>query len=365
MNDTGTDFYTPPALHDFDEPGRILRIRPTDTPSLMGAGAAWQLLYTSTDTHGELTAASGIVIAPDTDPQLGPGPILVYCPAFHGLGGPCAPSRLLATGAEPDTEPITAALERGWIVAVPDGENLGITGQGPHTFLAARAAAHHALDLARATSSIPDLNTQGSPVVAWGYADGARAVTVAAQLHRSYAPEVALRGIAAGATITDPGALVALLNTGPFSALVLAGLIGLSRAYHHLPLRHVLSADGHQIIAEAQNRSTPMLLAQYRRPIEHWCDRSQPWTDPMWQYVLARETIPVDQMPSVPVHLYHGARDALVPIAQSTRLRSAYREGGAEVSWRNYDRGHLDTAHDAITKTIPHLADYLNRAGEE
>ncbi|MDN2500623.1 hypothetical protein FHY52_28645 [Nocardia nova] len=364
MNDTDTDFYAPPTFHDSSEPGRLLRIRPTDTPGLIGAGAAWQLLYTSTDTHGELTAASGIVIAPDTDPELGPGPILVYCPSFHGLGGACAPSRLLAIGAEPDTEPITAALERGWIVAVPDGENLGITGQGPHTFLAARAAAHHTLDLVRATASIQELNTQRSPVVAWGYADGARAVTVAAQRHRAYAPQVDLRGIAAGATITVPGALVASLNTGPFSALVLAGLIGLSRAYHHLPLRHVLSADGRQIIAEAENRSAPMLLAQYRRPIEHWCDRSQPWTDPMWLYVLARETIPVDQVPSVPVHLYHGARDALVPIGQSTRLLSAYREGGVEVSWRNYDRGHLDTAHDAITETIAHLADYLNRASK-
>jgi hypothetical protein len=361
MNDTGTDFYTPPTFHDSGEPGRILRIRPTDTPRLGGAGAAWQLLYTSTDTHGELTAASGIVIAPDTDPQLGPGPILVYQPSFHGLGGPCAPSRLLAIGAEPDTEAITAALERGWFVAVADGENLGVTGRGPHTFLAGRAAAHHALDLARATATIPDLNAQGSPVVAWGYADGARAVTVAAQLHRSYAPEVDLRGVAAGATITVPGALVATLNTSPFSALVLAGLIGLSRAYHHLPLRHVLSADGRQIIAEAENRSAPMLLAQYRRPIEHWCDRAQPWTDPMWHYVLARETIPVDQLPGVPVHLYHGARDALVPIGQSTRLLSAYREHGVEVSWRNYDRGHVDTARDAITETVAHLADYLNR----
>ncbi|MFF0458437.1 lipase family protein [Nocardia africana] len=365
MNDTGTDFYTPPALHDSIEPGRVLRLRPTDTTALIGAGAAWQLLYTSTDTHGELTAASGIVIAPDTDPELGPGPIMVYCPAFHGLGGPCAPSRLLAIGAEPDTAPITAALDRGWIVAVPDGENLGVTGQGPHTFLAGRAAAHHILDLARATASIQQLNTQESPVVAWGYADGARAVTIAAQLHRSYAPDVDLRGIAAGATITVPGALAALLNTGPFSALVLAGLIGLSRAYHHLPLRHVLSADGRQIIAEAETCSAPMLLAQYRRPIEQWCDRGQPWTDPMWHYVLARETIPVDQAPGVPVHLYHGARDALVPIGQSTRLLSAYHEAGVEVSWRNYDRGHLDTAHDAITETIAHLADYLARSGEE
>ncbi|OXR43355.1 putative inactive lipase [Nocardia cerradoensis] len=364
MNDTGTDFYTPPTLHDSIEPGRILRIRPTDTPALIGAGAAWQLLYTSTDTHGELTTASGIVIAPDTDPELGPGPILLYCPAFHGLGGACAPSRLLAIGAEPDTAPITAALERGWMVAVPDGENLGVTGQGPHTFLAARAAAHHTLDLTRAAAAIPDLNAQGSPVVAWGYADGARAVTVAAQLHRSYAPEVDLRGIAAGATITVPGALAASLNTSPFSALMLAGLIGLSRAYHHLPLRYVLSADGRQVIAEAETRSAPMLLAQYRRPIEHWCDRGQPWTDPMWHYVLARETIPVDQLPGVPVHLYHGARDALVPIGQSTRLLSAYREGGVEVSWRNYDRGHLDTARDAITETVARLADYLSRPSE-
>ncbi|MEU6559253.1 lipase family protein [Nocardia nova] len=361
MTDNAPDFYAAPVVGDDLLPGRLLRIRPTDTPGVIGAGRAWTVLYSSTDTQGEATVASGIVIAPDTDERLGTGPILVYCPGFHGLGGRCAPSQLLAEGSEPETAPIEAALERGWTVAVADGENLGVTGRGPHTFLARTAAGQIALDLARAATSIPELHDRGAPVVMWGYGDGARAALAAVQLHDSYAPEIALRAVAAGAAISDPDALVSAMNHSPYSGLVLAGFLGLSRAYHHLPLRHVLSEDGQRVVEDAEKASAAVLLEQYRRPFEDWCDRSQPWTDPMWRYVLAREKLVIVEPTSVPVHLYHGTRDSVIPLGQTLAAFPVTRADGAEVSWRLYEADHVNTARLAVPEVVARLAGYLQR----
>ncbi|RDI43596.1 lipase family protein [Nocardia mexicana] len=358
MNDT--DFYTAPLIEDGHRPGDRLRLRKVTTPQLPGAGDAWQLVYVSSDTRGELIPASAIVIAPDIDPDLGPGPILVYYPEFRGLGGSCAPSHLLVSGQEPDTAAVAAALERGWTVAVADGEGLGITGHGPHTFLAARAAGHIVLDLARATRRLPDLDTADAPVAAWGYGDGGRAVAVAGELLHGYAPELDLRGVAAGAVASDLGALIPKLEEGPWAVLGFAGVIGLSRAYHHLPLRHVLTDEGRRIAAAAENLTAAILFDQYRQPLRHWCERPDPWNDPMWRYVLARETL-AHTAPEVPLHLYHGRDDSIVPVQAGRRVFTDYHHRGAHVTWREYDADHTSTAADAITETLTRLTDYLTR----
>ncbi|MGY2093485.1 lipase family protein [Nocardia gipuzkoensis] len=53
----------------------------------------------------------------------------------------------------------------------------------------------------------------GQVMLVWGYADGARAAVWAGGLAPGYAPELDLRGIAAGAVVTDPGQLLRLVDT--------------------------------------------------------------------------------------------------------------------------------------------------------
>ncbi|MFE2997384.1 lipase family protein [Nocardia sp. NPDC059246] len=260
---------------------------------------------------------------------------------------------------EETLDPIIAALDRGWAVAVPDGENLGITGLGSHTFLAGRAAGHVALDLARAAQNLPEFAGVTGPVVLWGYADGGRAALWAATLHGDYAPELDLRGVAAGAVVTDPAALVEIIDSGPWSALGLAGLLGLSRAYHHLPLRHVFTADGHRAAQRAETLSAQILLAQYQQPLGHWCERSDPWNDPIWRYVLAREnTTGFDEL-RIPVHLYHGRRDSIIPYELAHRLAADLRAGRTLLTWQEYDGDHLDTAERSALDVVNQLNTFL------
>ncbi|WP_067891559.1 lipase family protein [Nocardia vaccinii] len=340
-------------------PGDVLRARPTTAPGLNHVREARQLVYVSTDSYGEKIPVSGIVLLPEVAPNIPHPPILVYCTSFHGLGGP-APSQLLAAGTEPESHRIDAALARGFIVAVPDGEGMGIAGAGPHTFLAANAAAHTGLDIARATAHLADIKTStASPVVMWGYADGGRAVIAAAEQHRQYAPELCLRAVAAGAVLADPGSLAAELNETGWAFLVWAAVVGLSHAHQHLPLRHVLTNEGRRIAAAAANLSAAALAEGYRRPLGEFSERPDPWNDPMWRYVLAREKIGLT-VPDVPVHLYHGTDDDLVPHAQGHAVYQHYLAAGAKATWREYATDHLGAAIYSIDDALDALSQHLH-----
>ncbi|MGO4613041.1 lipase family protein [Nocardia sp. 2TAF39] len=353
-------FYSSPALDFTPRPGEILRRRTVATPRLDGGNRAWQLVYATRTAFSAPIPASGIVITPHTTEFARPSPILVYCTAFHGLGGHCAPSQLLAgERTEPETGFITTALERGWTVAVPDGHGLGMTGLGPHQFLAGRAAAHAVLDLARAVRALPELDSAQAPCTVWGYADGGRGAVWAAEQQPQYAPELDLRGVAAGAVVADPGALIAEIDGGRWAGLGLAGLIGLGRAYTHLPVGHILTDDGHRTIEQARELDAAALLVTYRNePLGRWCERPDPWNDPLWRYVLANETSG-RVAPQVPVHLYHGTEDALVPAAMGRGLFAEYRALGVDVSWREYATSHIGTATDGAAEAIARLASYL------
>ncbi|WP_327097005.1 lipase family protein [Nocardia vinacea] len=356
------DFYRSPALDFTPRPGAILRRRTVATPHLHGANRAWQLVYATRTGLRAPIPASGIVITPDIAELAGPSPILLYIPTFHGLGGRCAPSQLLAgEGTEPETGFIATALERGWTVAVPDGLGLGMTGLGPHHFLAGAAAAHAVLDLARAVRELPELDAAQAPCVVWGYADGGRAAIWAAEQQPHYAPELDLRGIAAGAVVADPAALIGEIDGGPWAGLALAGLIGLGRAYPHLPMRHLLTTEAHETIERAQELDVAELLVAYRNtPLARWCERDDPWNDPMWRYALANETSGRDT-PQVPVHLYHGTEDALVPVAMGRHLFVQYHSLGVDSSWREYATSHTGAAAAGAAEAVARLANYLQR----
>lgn len=359
--ESGDDFYLPVSEDFTARAGQLLRAREVDVQGMAGAARAWQVVYsTRTSFHAPLPA-SGIVVTP-TATSAGEGAAaLLYCPSFRGLGGRIAPSQLLPEGvADPALADVALALDRGWTVAIPDGQGLGMTGLGALPFLAGQAAAHTVLDLARAVSTMADLDVSGGCVI-WGYADGGRAAIFASEQQPVYAPEVDLRGVVAGAVPANPRALVADIDGGPLSGLAMAGMVGLARAYAHLPVTHVLTEEGHRRFTHAQSLTATELLETYRHiPLGTWCERREPWNDPLWRYVLAAEAA-AHLRPHVPVHLYHGSKDGLIPIAMSRALFAEYRLFDVDLSWRDYPTGHARTAVDAAADVLTLLSSYLLR----
>ncbi|MEV0759433.1 lipase family protein [Nocardia sp. NPDC050435] len=358
---TEDSFYTAPAITGHRK-GALLKTRKMPLPQLDSA-QAWQILYVASDNFGEKLPASGTVIVPDSNAVAGSGPLVAYVPSFHGLGGRCAPSQLLQDGTEREIDYIAMALDRGWTVAIPDGRGLGVTGRGPHTFLAGPSGGAAVLDILRAAQRIPDLDCSNPAVGVWGYADGGRYAVWAAEMAPLYASELDLRGVAAGAVIADPGALAERYELGPYPGLGWAAMLGLARANPHMPMLHMLNSVGHTVMSFIQTATAAQVLARFRRPVGQYCDQPDPWNNPLWRHVLACERSG-QQIPRCPIHLYHGADDVFVPIDAAEQLRDTYREAGVEVSWRDYPHGHYETAEQGANEAVTRLAAYLQHRPE-
>lgn len=63
----------------------------------------------------------------------------------------------------------------------------------------------------------------------------------------------------------------------------------------------------------------------------------------------------------MPLHLYHGSADAIVPVQAGRRTLIAYRQRGTQVSWREYDAGHSDTAAAATGDVLARLGEDIAR----
>ncbi|MET7772095.1 lipase family protein [Nocardia sp. NPDC005366] len=356
---TGTvDEFYQAVPDDFTAPaGVLLRAREVEVTTGTGAARAWQVVYATRSAFHAPLPASGLVVAPEPD-AAGGGSTLAYYPGFGGLGHHLAPSRRLGEAAVTD---VSSAVAQGWIVVVPDGQGVGMTGLGAYPFLSGGAAAHTVLDLARAVTGSTEVGGASGACAIWGYGDGGRAAVMAAETQPGYAPDLDLRGVAAGAVVANPRALVADLDAGPWAGLVFAGMAGLARAYRHLPVTHLLTENGRRGLAHAETLTVAELLDTYRHiPLGTWCERREPWNDPLWRYVLAAEAAAL-RAPEVPVHLYHGTEDELVPIAMSRALFAEYRALGVDLSWREYDTGHAATAAAGAREALTRLNSFRLR----
>lgn len=97
---TTDGFYQPPAGYESTAPGTILRTRPISPVSLQLIPMrvrAWQLLYRTTDSHGDPYAAVTTVLLGDH--ARAPTAILSYDSMIDAIAPNCMPSQVLQTGA--------------------------------------------------------------------------------------------------------------------------------------------------------------------------------------------------------------------------------------------------------------------------
>ena len=291
-------------------PGAVHRSRPVDVATGIDATVR-QLVYGSTGTRNQSIAVSGTVFVPSA-PWGGPGsrPILSYGVGVHGLSREAAPSYLMRLGTEAELPLIAMALERGWAVAVSDGEGLGMP--GPHTYGAGLSGGHAMLDIVRASIHCGLGLSADAPVLIWGYSEGGRCAAWAGELQPSYAPELNLLGVAAGGVPADLRTVAKAIDGGPFSGLGLAVLVGLAHAHADPALEEILSESGRTAAAHAATLDVVGLIVEHPEPMRRHTVRDDPWDAPTWRRVLDRERNG-RRRPDTPIYLYHVDGDELVP----------------------------------------------------
>jgi fermentation-respiration switch protein FrsA (DUF1100 family) len=353
-------FYEPPTPLPADSPGGLIRAEPVDAyivPGVRMRARAWRILYRSTSATGEPTAVSGTVLLPRGKAR-DPRPLIGYAIGTHGIGDGAAPSRLLPRGLEWEAGMMAMALARGWALAITDYQGLGTPGD--HTYMVGRALGPNVLDAMRAARIlIPSELPADGPAAIIGYSEGGAAAAWAAQLQATYAPDVPLAGVVAGAAaanveIAGPG-----LDGSFFSFFIAYGGIGYAAAYPELDLDSYLTPMAREKIAALRNSSILQAMLSGPRYMT-----SSELTDPnvlelpAWRRRLRENRLGLIA-PAAPVLLHHARRDQIVSFGHSVNLRDDWQRLGADV--RLYvTRGGVDHISGAVAGT-PVALDWLGR----
>jgi alpha-beta hydrolase superfamily lysophospholipase len=324
-------------------PGALIRSEPMDAyliPGVRMRARATRVLYRSTGALGEPTAVSGAVLLPDRAKRNKLLPLIGFAIGTHGIADHAAPSRLLSTGRDWEATMMGHALARGYAVAVTDYQGLGTPGD--HIYMVGKALGKNVLDVMRAACEVsPDELRLDGPCGVIGYSEGGAAAAWAAQLQPSYAPEMALEGVAAGAAAADMELAGPGLDGGFFSFFVAYGAIGFSAAYPELDLDRDLTAKGQEQIQLLRNSSV-FQAALHGPRFARAAELTEPnvMELPEWRARLRENRIGTIA-PAAPILLHHAKHDQIVSFEQSERLLNDWRALGAEVKL-HVTRGGVD-----------------------
>jgi hypothetical protein len=191
-----TPFYRAPPSVVAGAPGTLVRQEPIDGAPL--GAAAYRVLYRSTGLDDEPILVSGIVVVPQGPPQPGGRPIVAWAHPTSGIVPRCAPS--LAIFIFQQIQGLRSMVEHGYVIAATDYPGLGTP--GPHPYLVGVSEARAVIDSVRAAGTLPGAGG-GTRFVVWGHSQGGQAALFTGMIARTYAPELALLGVAASAPATD------------------------------------------------------------------------------------------------------------------------------------------------------------------
>ncbi|WP_344265892.1 lipase family protein [Actinomadura napierensis] len=319
-------------------PGDVVSAEPSAyrlPPGFPTPTDAWKIHYRSTDANGRPDVVSGTVIVP-RDGRTGTRPVLTYAVGTVGLGDQCAPSAAFPKGDAVNSSLLNQALLRGWAVAVTDYQGLGTPGD--HTYLVGRAEGTAVLDAARAAERLPEAQNTGvtasSPVAVMGYSQGGQATGWAAELAGSYAPDLKIKGIAAGGVPAD--LLTGTDDSGGADfGLELMTAIGHDAAYPELDLDKYLNDDGRALVAKLRDSCVVEASLETMGKSLEDLTVSDPLKASDWIARLKQDHLG-DHAPASPVYLWHGTADQIVSYDIGKQLRADWCSRGANVQWRSY-----------------------------
>jgi hypothetical protein len=343
-------FYAVPDPLPPGPPGTLIRALPIAGLSVLPDSRAWAVLYHSRGFDGRDVAVSGVVVAPPGAAPPGGRPVVVWGHGSSGLADRCAPSHWGLMGAFGPW--LGGLLQQGVVVAATDYQGLGTPGLA--RTIIGLSAGRAVLDAARAARGL-DIGA-GDRVMLHGHSEGGHAVLWAAELARSYAPELQVLGVAASAPGAELAATLKMATDRPTTVTSGAMLIVVawSDAYR-LPL-DVLTPAGRKAV----DRVRTTCLEELAKDPEHAAVRlTDLLTTPPWPALLARNT-PGHAATPAPILLAQGADDDRVTPAATRALVQRLCRLGDTVELRTWrDVGHFDIPEVAAADVLAWIGDRL------
>jgi pimeloyl-ACP methyl ester carboxylesterase len=338
------DLYQPPNPLPHRPAGTLIWAEKVPLP-LNPPATVWRILYHSRSLSGRDIAVSGFAVVPTSAAPDGKRPVYAWAHGSAGQADRCALSHDLRMNLPPYGGQL---VERGAALVATDYEGLGTPGE-PTTYVGI-AEGHAVLDSVRAAKELPGVGMLG-PVVVAGHSQGGGAALWAAQLARSYAPHLDVRGVVALAPAAEFTTTVKELERGksPFVdylGSVLWAIDGFRASYGARFDLASLTPAARAGLAHVAKECEQETIARWRgRPARAIFARD-PLSVPSVVKILD-ENSPGGTDPHVPILLAQGSRDEVISVSISAQLEARYCGLGATVTRRVYDAdrdGVLDAA---------------------
>ena len=297
-------------------------------PLTGSSSTAYQLLYRTDDATDRPIANATTVIVPDRAAPLGGRQLVSLQDAEDSLDRDCAPSYQLQVGeidtADNDnnanlagelTTVGLAQLAQGRDLVIPDPE-------GPDSEFAVTAvAAHVTLDSIRAVERFAPAGLDGvkTPVAMAGYSGGAGETAAANEAQPRYAPTLDIVAVTAGGVPVDNDETLQYLDGSVGAGAIMAGAIGIDRAYPQFNLHSLLNATGQALAKQMSTGcATPVLEAPFAN-YNSWTTTPNAFELPQSQRVITRNALG-HATPSAPTFYYNGIQDELIWIKPLDQL---------------------------------------------
>ncbi|RZI85153.1 MAG: hypothetical protein EOP38_06255 [Rubrivivax sp.] len=360
-------FYVPPIDQELGSvaPGTVLRYREVTAKAYYlfpVKGKAWQLMYRSTNHKGQPVAMVGTVLVPENAPAQ-QRKLLSYNTAYDALSPICAPSYEFLKGTALEQALIQSALKEGMVVMSPDYEGL------QSLWTVGVNSGNGVLDGIRAAERFAPAGLDGvnTPVAITGYSGGSIAAAWANELYRSYAPELNIKGVAAGGVPVDLGNVARKVDGKLFAGVYFGATTALARGYPEIDVQALTNDKGKAMMAKAADMCLGQFLAGAPDPLTAFA--FQKMKDlvtvpdllevPSVKRVIAENRLG-QRKPGAPMYIYQGTLDEMMPIADVDGLVKQYCAAGVRVTYTKTFNDHILLAVTGFGKAFSFLKDRLN-----
>jgi pimeloyl-ACP methyl ester carboxylesterase len=352
----GDAVYTPPSPLPVRQPGDIIWAQPFPGPS---GSTGYTVLYVSTTVDDTPIAVSGVIIVPGAGAPAAPPEgrtVLTWAHGTTGLGEACAPSKQYPSGKVAEEVLAQLAVGRGFVYVATDYQGLGTP--GPHPYVVGLSEGRNVLDIARAAERLQGSGaTATSNVLVWGHSQGGGAAAFAAELAPTYAAGLDVVGAMVGAPATDFPAIAAYDDGGPYFGFSFMAAAGFKAAYPQLSYDSIFNDAGKQAVDSIAEACSDQILKDFAGKHASEYEIASPEDAAGWKEAFAANE-PGQMKTPVPVFIYQGEKDQIIPVAVSAQLLAKYCALGVTAERKTYP----NTDHTSVIPAA--LGDILTFAND-
>jgi alpha-beta hydrolase superfamily lysophospholipase len=331
-------FYSVPSPLPATRAGTLLKAEAVQLPGLHGA--MFRVMYTSTSASGAPVAVTGLVAVPTGPAPAGGFPVVSWAHGTNGMAPQCAPS--LDPGGDSGTLGIAnLVLDRGWELVATDYQGEGTP--GPLPYLVGAVAARNTVDIVRAARQLPAAHSSSTYAV-WGHSEGGQTAMFALQLGPSYAPELHLAGVVAGAPPSQFGLIYPFLRGSAERYLLLMAVAGAHAAYGdaRAPLDLLLTPLGISLLPDLTKGCDDYDMRTVDQYTLDQLFKADPATVPAWHQVIEdNDPATFTTASPVPLLIPQGSADTTIPPVTTQLLAQHLCTVGQDVTrWLYPGFGH-------------------------